>query len=116
MSTLIIVESPAKAKKIKTFYKNDDKIVVKASYGHICDLDKKKLSIDVNDNFKPTYIISSDKNKVIKDLKSIKKCNYLLAADDDREGDAIAWHCGRILKINFNEDNRIKFNEISKKH
>tara|TARA_Y100001980_G_C14556542_1_gene348479 strand:+ start:6004 stop:8088 length:2085 start_codon:yes stop_codon:yes gene_type:complete len=115
MSTLIIVESPAKAKKIKTFYKNDDKIVVKASYGHICDLDKKNLSIDVNDNFKPTYIISSDKNKVIKDLKSIKKCNYLLAADDDREGDAIAWHCGRILKINFNEDNRIKFNEISKK-
>ena len=115
MSTLIIVESPAKAKKIKSFYKNNDNITVKASYGHICDLDKKNLSIDINNNFKPNYIISSDKHKIIKELKSIKNCNYLLAADDDREGDAIAWHCGRILKINFDEDNRIKFNEISKK-
>ena len=115
MKLFIIVESPAKAKKIKSFYKNDEDIIVKASYGHICDLDKKTLSIDTENNFKPTYKILSDKNKVIKDLKSVKDCNYLLAADDDREGDAIAWHCGRILKINLNENNRIKFNEISKK-
>jgi DNA topoisomerase I len=115
MSTLIIVESPAKAKKIKTFYKNDNSIIVKASYGHICDLDKKTLSIDTENNFKPNYKILSDKNKIIKDLKSVNNCNYLLAADDDREGDAIAWHCGRILKIDFNENNRITFNEISKK-
>ena len=115
MTTLIIVESPAKAKKIKSFYKNDESIIVKASYGHICDLDKKTLSIDTENNFKPTYKILTDKNKIIKELKSIDNCNYLLAADDDREGDAIAWHCGRILKIDFNKKNRITFNEISKK-
>ena len=115
MTTLIIVESPAKAKKIKTFYKNDNSIIVKASYGHICDLDKKKLSIDTENNFKPTYKILTDKNKIIKDLKSVNNCNYLLAADDDREGDAIAWHCGRILKLDFSKNNRITFNEITKK-
>ena len=115
MNTFIIVESPSKAKKIKTFYKNDNKIIVKASFGHICDLDKKTLSIDTENNFEPNYKILTDKQKVIKELKSVKNCNYLLAADDDREGDAIAWHCGRILKIDFNKNNRIKFNEISKK-
>lgn len=115
MNTLIIVESPTKAKKIKTFYKNDKNILVKASFGHICDLDKKTLSIDTENNFKPTYKVPSDKNKIVKELKSVKNCKYLLAADDDREGDAIAWHCGRILKIDFNEKNRITFNEITKK-
>ncbi len=111
----IIVESPVKAKKIKSFYKNEN-VEVKASFGHICDLDKKILSIDTDNDFKPNYVISDDKRKVIKELKQKpKKYKYLLAADDDREGEAIAWHCSRILKIDINENNRIKFNEITKK-
>lgn len=111
----IIVESPVKAKKIKSFYKNEN-VEVKASFGHICDLDKKNLSIDTSNNFQPNYVISDDKRKVIKELKQkSKNYKYLLAADDDREGEAIAWHCSRILKIDINENNRIKFNEITKK-
>ena len=111
----IIVESPVKAKKIKSFYKNEN-VEVKASFGHICDLDKKTLSIDTDKKFKPNYVISDDKRKVIKELKQKpKNYKYVLAADDDREGDAIAWHCSRILKIDINENNRIKFNEITKK-
>ena len=95
----IIVESPVKAKKIKLFYKNGN-VEVKASFGHICDLDKKNLSIDTDNNFEPNYVISDDKRKVIKELKQKpKNYKYLLAADDDREGEAIAWHCSRILKI-----------------
>ena len=114
MKNLIIVESPAKAKKIKTFFKDDT--IVLSSYGHIVDLPKERISIDVDNNFKPDYHRLKDKQKIINDLcKYSKNCNVLLAADDDREGDAIAWHCGNIMKVNFNDKNRIIFHEITKK-
>ena len=114
MKNLIIVESPAKAKKIKTFFKDDT--IVLSSYGHIVDLPKERISIDVDNNFKPDYHRLKDKQKIINDLcKYSKNCNILLAADDDREGDAIAWHCGNIMKVNFNDKNRIIFHEITKK-
>ena len=114
MNTLIIVESPAKARKIKGFFK-DKPILVKSSFGHIYDLDKKTLSIDIENNFKPNYKVLPDKKKIAKELKNTKFSNVLLAADDDREGEAIAWHCGRLLKLSFTDTNRIKFNEITKK-
>ena len=114
MNTLLIVESPAKAKKIQGFYK-DKPIIAKSSFGHIYDLDKKTLSIDVDNNFKPKYILLHDKKKIAKELKETKFSRVLLAADDDREGEAIAWHCGRLLKLSLNTNNRIKFNEITKK-
>ncbi len=114
MKNLIIVESPAKAKKIKTFFKDDT--IVLSSYGHIVDLPKERISIDIDNNFKPDYHRLKDKQKIINDLcKYSKNSNVLLAADDDREGDAIAWHCGNIMKVNFNEKNRIIFHEITKK-
>ena len=114
MKTVIVVESPAKARKIKTFFKDDT--IVTSSFGHIYDLPKQEISIDIENNFKPNYQPLTDKRKVIKDLRSYSK-NYrvLLAADDDREGDAIAWHCGKVMKVNFNDKNRIIFHEISKK-
>ncbi|MBU79116.1 MAG: DNA topoisomerase 1 [Flavobacteriales bacterium] len=115
MKTLIIVESPAKAKKIQGYFKNNQTIV-KSSFGHIIDLPKKSLSIDIEKNFKPLYAPIEGKNKIIAELKKYKK-NYqiLLAADDDREGDAIAWHCGKIMNLKFTDKNRIIFHEISKK-
>ena len=114
MITVIIVESPAKAKKIKTYFKDDT--IVLSSYGHIIDLPKERISIDIDNNFKPNYKRLSDKKKIIDDMcKYNKNHRILLAADDDREGDAIAWHCGNIMKVNFNEKNRIIFHEISKK-
>lgn len=114
MSYLLITESPAKAKKIQGFLSNN--YSVKSSCGHIIDLEKKKLSIDVNNDFKPTYKILSDKKDIVKDLKKYSKDRkVILAADDDREGEAIAWHCANTLKVNLNENNRIIFREISKK-
>ena len=114
MKNIIIVESPAKAKKIKTFFK-DDTIVI-SSFGHIIDLPKKQISIDIENDFKPDYKPIEGKTKIIKELKKYSKgYRILLAADDDREGDAIAWHCGNIMKVNFNDKNRIIFHEISKK-
>ena len=109
---LLIVESPAKAKKIKGFYKSKS-IDVKSTYGHIYDLDRSKLSINIENNFKPNYIVLPDKRKVIKELKKGTYSTILLAADDDREGEAIAWHCTRLLNIPLDK-NRIKFNEITK--
>ena len=109
MKTLLIVESPAKAKKIQTYL--GDQYIVKSSYGHICDLNTKKLKDMINNDFEPIYNIN---NKVLKSLKVPDVSNVILAADDDREGDAIAWHCGRLLNVDFNETNRIIFNEISK--
>jgi len=110
MKTLIIVESPAKAKKIQTFLGND--FFVKSSFGHICDLNTKKLKQMIENDFEPIYTIN---NKILKDLKDTNTTDIILAADDDREGDAIAWHCGRLLNVNFDHSNRIIFNEISKK-
>ena len=112
--TLLVVESPAKAKKIQTFFK-DNKTIVKSSFGHICNLDTKKLDEMLNNGFIPIYINDPKKRDVITTLKSIKDKDILLAADDDREGDAIAWHTGNLFKLDYSQCNRIKFNEISKK-
>ncbi len=111
---LLITESPAKAKKISTFLSNDYN--VKSSCGHIVDLEKKKLSIDVENNFRPSYKVMSDKRDVVKMLKeNAKGKQVIFAADDDREGEAIAWHTANTLKTDINKNNRIIFREISKK-
>ncbi len=116
MKTVIVVESPAKAKKISTFFRDaEGKTIVTSSFGHIYDLPKKSLSINIENNFEPDYQPLDGKGKVIKELKRYSKDHrVLLAADDDREGDAIAWHCGKIMKVNFNDKNRIIFHEVSK--
>ena len=109
----IVVESPAKAKKIQSFF--TDNTIVSSSYGHINNLAKENLGIDIQNNFEPTYSISPDKIKIVKEMKSLaKKQEIILAADDDREGDAIAWHCGNVLKVDFSKKNRIIFHEINK--
>ena len=110
---VIIVESPAKAKKIQSFYKTDIKVI--SSCGHINNLDCKKLDEMIDNNFEPIYTVFSDKKKIIVELKKYIKNEIILAADDDREGDAIAWHIGNIYKLKYNQNNRITFNEISKK-
>ena len=112
--SLLIVESPAKARKIQTFLKGTD-IKVLSSFGHINNLDTKQLDKMIDTNFTPIYRNLPDKSKVIKELKSSGKGReIILAADDDREGDAIAWHCGNLFKTNYSNKNRITFNEISK--
>lgn len=108
---VIVVESPSKAKKIQSYFK-DYKII--SSCGHVYDLSKKTLSVDVDNNFKPKYQPIDGKQKIIKNLKSYIGNDILLAADDDREGDAIAWHCANIMKVDLQHNNRIKFHEISK--
>lgn len=111
---LLVVESPAKAKKIQTFFADDT--IVLSSCGHINNLAKKNLGIDIKNNFKPSYEYLLDKKDIIKKLKDrAKDHKIILAADDDREGDAIAWHCGNLLKVNFNQNNRIIFHEINHK-
>lgn len=111
---LLITESPAKAKKIQGFLSKDYR--VKSSCGHIVDLEKKKLSIDVDNDFKPTYKVTNDKRDVVKMLKeNAKGCEVIFAADDDREGEAIAWHTANVLKTDITKNNRIVFREISKK-
>ena len=108
---LIIVESPAKAKKIQTFFKEN--VIVRSSFGHINNLDTSKLDEMIEKDFKPIYKIVNP--KAVQALKSIKTSDIILAADDDREGDAIAWHTGNLFKLDYTKNNRIKFNEISKK-
>ena len=114
MKNLVIVESPAKAKTISKFLGND--YTVMASMGHVRDLPKSKLGFDPADNFKPQYLISTDKRKVIADLKKqiTKETVIYLAADEDREGEAIAWHLIPALKIEKNPLKRIVFHEITK--
>jgi DNA topoisomerase-1 len=109
---LIIVESPGKIKKISQYLGED--YIVKASYGHVEDLDKSTLSVDVQNNFKPNYIITDDKKKVVKELRDLKKdCKeVILAADGDREGEAIAWSLANVLKLD--KPKRIIFHEITK--
>jgi len=108
---LIIVESPAKAKKIQTFFPNN--VIVRSSFGHINNLDTTKLDEMIDKGFKPIYKIVNP--KAVAALKSVKTSDIILAADDDREGDAIAWHTGNLFKLDYNKNNRIKFNEISKR-
>ena len=112
MSQLIIVESPAKAKKIQSYLK-DRNVTVRSSFGHINNLDTTKLNDMIKNNFTPIYKTTNP--KAIKILKSVKAQSIILAADDDREGDAIAWHCGNLFKLDYSQNNRIKFNEISKR-
>jgi DNA topoisomerase-1 len=110
---LVIVESPAKAKTIGGFLGSDYEI--KSSYGHIRDLPKKGLGVEIEKNFKPTYEISPDKQKVVDELKkSSKNKTVWLASDEDREGEAIAWHISYILGIDPKKTNRIVFHEITK--
>jgi DNA topoisomerase I len=114
VKNLVIVESPAKAKTITKFLDKD--FVVKASMGHIMDLPKKELGVDVEKDFEPTYIVSEEKKKVVKELKTLAKgCEKIwLATDEDREGEAISWHIQKALGIKDNEYERIVFHEITK--
>jgi DNA topoisomerase-1 len=114
VKNLVIVESPAKAKTISKFLGKDYKVM--ASMGHVRDLPKSKLGFDPENNFEPKYLISTDKKKVISDLKKeiSKDTTIYLAADEDREGEAIAWHLIPALKIEKNPLKRIVFHEITK--
>lgn len=111
---LVIVESPAKAKTIEGYLGKD--FVVKSSYGHVRDLAKKGLAIDIGNNFKPDYAVSADKKQVITDLKKLVKeaSTVWLATDEDREGEAISWHLYETLKLDKKDTKRITFNEITK--
>lgn len=111
---LVIVESPAKAKTIeKMLGKN---YTVTASFGHVRDLPKSKLGVDIENNFEPSYSTIKGKGEVTKNLRALAKKSdkVFLASDPDREGEAIAWHVAHILKLDFEEANRIEFNEITK--
>ena len=110
---LVIVESPAKAKTIEKYLGKD--YIVKSSFGHIRDLPKKGLNIDIAHNFEPTYEISADKKKVVSELrKAAKDADVWLASDEDREGEAIAWHLCTALKLDPKKTKRIVFHEITK--
>ena len=111
---LVIVESPAKAKTIEKFL--GDKFKVVSSYGHISDLPAKELGVDVTGDFSPNYIVNDDKKKVVRELRTLaKKAETIwLASDEDREGEAIAWHLAQQLDLNQQSTKRIVFHEITK--
>ncbi|MGI9027620.1 MAG: type I DNA topoisomerase [Candidatus Saccharimonadales bacterium] len=111
---LVIVESPAKAKTIEKYLGKD--FTVKSSFGHIRDLPKKGIAIDKENNFEPTYEISADKKKVVSELKKAAKAadEVWLASDEDREGEAIAWHLCHALGLKPEKTKRIVFHEITK--
>ena len=111
---LVIVESPTKAKTISQFVKNDYKI--ESSYGHIRDLPKSKLGIDLENNFEPQYIIPVKAKKLVSGLKKLagKSDGVILATDEDREGEAIAWHLIKALGLTPEKTERIVFHEITK--
>ena len=111
---LVIVESPAKAKTIEKFLGKDFKVA--SSFGHIADLPSKELGVNVDGDFTPKYIVNDDKKKVLNELKKLaKNADYVwLASDEDREGDAIAWHLANNLKLTSKNSKRIVFSEITK--
>ena len=111
---LVIVESPAKAKTIEKFLGKDFK--VESSFGHIADLPSKELGVNVEGDFKPKYEVSKDKKDVVKKLKTLAKNAEMvwLASDEDREGEAIAWHLAETLKLDKAKTKRIVFHEITK--
>ncbi|MDG1331983.1 MAG: type I DNA topoisomerase [Crocinitomicaceae bacterium] len=111
---LVIVESPAKAKTIEGYLGKD--FVVKSSFGHVRDLAKKGVSVDVENNFAPNYEISADKTKLVAELRALVKKSEVvwLATDEDREGEAISWHLYETLGLDKKETKRITFNEITK--
>ncbi len=114
MSDLVIVESPAKAKTIQKYLGTGYEVI--ASMGHIRDLPKSKMGVDIDNDFQPQYTDMKGKEEVIKDLKKrAKKCEKVyLATDPDREGEAISWHIAQMLGLDMNADNRVAFNEITK--
>ncbi len=111
---LLIVESPAKAKTIEAILGKD--FEVKSCFGHIRDLVKNDMGIDVNNNFNPTYIVPPEKSKVVSDLKSLAKKSETvwLASDEDREGESISWHLAEVLGLDVKTTKRIVFHEITK--
>ena len=111
---LVIVESPAKAKTIEGFLGKE--FMVKSSFGHVRDLSKTKLGVDIENNFTPIYEISEDKKSVISELKKLSKQAEVvwLATDEDREGEAISWHLAESLKLDEKKYKRIVFHEITK--
>lgn len=114
VKNLVIVESPAKAKTIEGYLGKD--FIVKSSFGHVRDLAKKGISIDVENNFEPKYEVSADKKQVVSELKKLAKEaeTVWLATDEDREGEAISWHLYETLGLDKKDTKRITFNEITK--
>lgn len=110
---LVIVESPAKARTIERYL--GKKYTVKASMGHVRDLPKSQMGVDVENNYEPKYITIRGKGDVLKELRqAAKKAKKIyLAADPDREGEAIAWHLAYALKVDENSECRVVFNEIT---
>ena len=109
---LVIVESPTKAKTIQKYLGKDYRVM--ASGGHVCDLTEKRLGIDVDDDFKPSYVMVKEKKDTVKRLKAAVKESEqtFLATDPDREGEAISWHLSNVLDLG-DDAQRIEFNEIS---
>ena len=114
MSDLVIVESPAKAKTIKKSLGSNYDVV--ASMGHVRDLPRARLSVDIKNGFTPKYAIIKGKEKLVKELKELaeKSDNVYLATDPDREGEAISWHLAYILGLPDDYNKRVEFNEITK--
>ena len=114
MKNLVIVESPAKAKTIEKFLGPDYKVM--SSFGHIRDLRKKGISVDVDKDFAPVYEIPADKKELVRKLKAAAKDADMvwLASDEDREGEAIAWHLYEVLGLKPESTKRIVFHEITK--
>ncbi len=114
IENLVIVESPAKAKTIEKFLGKDFRVV--SSFGHIRDLSKKNLGIDIKNNFEPNYEVPKEKAKVVSELRkaAAESKNIWIASDEDREGEAIAWHLACVLKLDLLNTKRIVFHEITK--
>ena len=111
---LVIVESPAKAKTIEKFLGKDFKVV--SSNGHIADLPSKELGINIDNNYEPKYIVNSDKKDIVRKLKKESKSAEMvwLASDEDREGEAIAWHLYELLGLNKNTRSKYNISESVK--
>ena len=114
MSDLVIVESPHKAKTVKRYLSGDYEVI--ASMGHLRDLPKSKLGVDIENDVEPHYINIKDKESLIKEIKKKAKASdhIYLAGDPDREGEAISWHLAQLLGLDMNDKNRVTFNEITK--
>jgi len=113
IENLVIVESPAKAKTIEKFLGKDFRVI--SSFGHIRDLAKKNLGIDIENNFTPTYEIPKEKSRVVSELRKLaaESKNVWIASDEDREGEAIAWHLISVLNLDLATTRRIVFHEIT---
>ncbi|MCF8351037.1 MAG: toprim domain-containing protein, partial [Bacteroidales bacterium] len=114
IKNLVIVESPAKARTIEKFLGKE--YLVMSSMGHVVDLKKKDLGVDIEHDFEPQYEVSPDKKKIVADLRKSSKGakTVWLATDEDREGEAISWHLANQLKISDEKTKRIVFHEITK--